>query len=493
MATTTPTKPTKATVRTAPHNGDLPTPDDRAAIGKAARADVPRTAHAAWTAGPGRDPIATLCAQDESRVPELVPIRWGRMLVSPFTFFRGAAALMSDDLATTPASGLRVQACGDAHISNFGVFAAPDRSLVFDLNDFDETLPGPWEWDVKRMAASIEIAGRDRGEKRAQRRKNVGAAVRRYREAMREFAGMTNLEVWYARVDITAMAGQLEHELGRKAARHLRANLRKAEQKSSLRALTKLTEVVDGELRFRSEPPLLVRLEDLVAQEVGAVDPAVRDELIRLIRSYKGITDDRRHLFGTYRLVDIARKVVGVGSVGTRAWVILLLGRDESDPLFLQVKEAQASVLEPHVGRSRYRQHGQRVVEGQRLMQAASDMFLGWLRVTGLDGVERDFYVRQLWDGKVSADLEAMRPERPRRYAEALRLDAGPRARALGRPGRDRPTWAREGLRRRDRRVRRALRRRERARPRRSCRRPPTTAGSRSRRGVEARVEGVDR
>ncbi len=418
MATTTPTKPAKATGRTTPHDGTPPTLTDRAALGKTARAEVPRSTHAQWMAGDDRDPQGILCGQDATRVPELVPIRWGRMLASPFTFYRGAAALMAADLATTPASGLRVQACGDAHISNFGVFAAPDRSLVFDVNDFDETAPGPWEWDVKRMAASIEIAGRDRGEKRAQRRKAVATAVRRYREAIRAFAGMTNLQVWYARLDISAMAAELEREMGRKARATFDANLRKAEQKSSLRALTKLTDVVDGQLRFRSEPPLLVRLEDLVRREGG--NAGTWEDVVKLIEGYKGIADDRRHLFHTYRVVDMARKVVGVGSVGTRAWVILLLGRDESDPLVLQAKEATTSVLEPYAGRSRYRQHGQRVVEGQRLMQTASDMFLGWQRVaSGLDGRERDFYVRQLWDGKGSADLAAIGAPQFGRYVEA--------------------------------------------------------------------------
>jgi uncharacterized protein (DUF2252 family) len=413
MATTTPLQQTAPT----PPDDDHLTPADRATLGKVARADVPRTSHAAWTAGPERDPMGILCAQDGSRVPELVPIRWGRMLVSPFTFYRGAAALMAADLAGTPASGLRVQACGDAHISNFGAFAAPDRSLVFDLNDFDETAPGPFEWDVKRMAASIEIAGRDRGEKRSARRKAVAASVRRYREAMRAFAGMTNLQVWYARLDIAAMAAELERGTDRKLRSNFDAALRKAEGKTSVRALTKLTEVVDGKLRFRSTPPLLVRLQDLL--ERNHADPGAEQEVVRLIRGYKGIANDRRHLFDSYRVVDIAHKVVGVGSVGTRAWVILLLGRDESDPLVLQAKEAGPSVLEPFAGRSRYRNHGQRVVEGQRLMQAASDMFLGWQRVTGLDGRERDFYIRQLWDGKGAADLSLMRPEGFSRYVGA--------------------------------------------------------------------------
>ena len=254
-------------VRTVPRHGADLTPAERAELGKAARRAAPRSAHGSWSPPPGRDPVAVLQAQDATRVQELVPIRWGRMLVSPFTFYRGAAALMAADLATTPDSGLRVQVCGDAHISNFGTFAAPDRSLVFDLNDFDETLPGPWEWDVKRMAASIEIAGRDLGEKRARRRELVGAAVRHYRETMREFAGRTNLEVWYARLDVASLAAEVERRFGRRDREAFSATRRKAEAKSSLRALTKLTDVVDGELRFRSMPPLLVPLSELVGRE----------------------------------------------------------------------------------------------------------------------------------------------------------------------------------------------------------------------------------
>jgi uncharacterized protein (DUF2252 family) len=391
-------------------------PAKHAELGKAARRAVPRSAHGSWSPPPGRDPIGVLQAQDATRVQELVPIRWGRMLVSPFTFYRGAAALMAADLASTPDSGLRVQLCGDAHISNFGVFAAPDRSLVFDLNDFDETLPGPWEWDVKRMAASIEIAGRDRGEKRAVRQAIVRGAVSRYRDAMREFAGRTNLEVWYARLDIANLAGEAERRLARRDREEFAAARRKAQAKSSLRALTKLTEVADGKLRFRSVPPLLVPLGELLRE--GDIAPEVEQHVLGVVRGYKGLTRDRRHLFEGYRVVDMARKVVGVGSVGTRAWAILLLGRDTSDPLVLQAKEAQASVLEPFAGASRFRQHGERVVEGQRLMQAASDIFLGWHRVTAPDGVARDFYVRQLWDGKGSSELDAISTERFAGYAE---------------------------------------------------------------------------
>jgi uncharacterized protein (DUF2252 family) len=385
-------------------------------MGKATRREVPRSAHAAWTPPAGRDPVAILQAQDGSRIPELVPVRWGRMLASPFAFYRGAAALMAADVAASPSTGLRAQLCGDAHISNFGTFAAPDRALVFDLNDFDETLPGPWEWDVKRLATSIEIALRDRGEKRSTRRATVTRGVRRYREAMRDFAGRTNLDVWYARLDVARILARFEREMTRKDRAVVTKAIGKAKAKDSTRALTKLTHEVDGEPRFLSLPPLLVPLDELMRE--GEVAPAVAEHVRRLVRGYRGLARDRRHLFESYRVVDMARKVVGVGSVGMRAWVILLLGRDASDPLVLQAKEAQESVLEPHAGKSRFRQHGERVVEGQRLMQATSDIFLGWHRVTAPDGVERDFYVRQLWDGKGSADLATISAERLAVHAE---------------------------------------------------------------------------
>ena len=382
---------------------------DAHARGRSARAHTPRSSHADWLPAPDRrDPVDVLHEQDETRVPELVPVRYGRMLVSPFTFYRGAAALMAQDLAHTPASGIEVQLCGDAHLSNFGVFHAPDRRLLFDLNDFDETHAGPWEWDVKRLAASMEIAARDRGFKRRERRAIVLATVQRYREAMRSFATMTNLDVWYARMDVEqhfdelaagADAGQV------KAARRVTA---KARQKSSVRALAKLTETVDGRTRFISMPPVLVPIAELLpAGDVRDVET----EMLALIARYKKtLSPDRRRLMSSYRFVDLARKVVGVGSVGTRAWVILLEGRDGADPLVLQAKEAGRSVLERHLARSRYRNMGERVVQGQRFMQAASDIFLGWDRVTGIDGVNRDFYVRQLWDGKGSAEVETMKP-----------------------------------------------------------------------------------
>ncbi len=384
-----------------------PSVAERAALGKAQRKDTPRSAHASWeAANDGRDVVAILTGQDATRVPELVPIRHGRMLVSPFTFYRGAAAIMAADLAGTPDTGLRVQACGDAHLSNFGGFAAPDRRLVFDVNDFDETTPGPWEWDVKRLAASIEVAGRDLGLGRGVRRAIVAASVREYREAMRRFAGMTNLGVWYARLDIESLFERLAGSVGGAQRKAAQRNLAKAKLKDSRRAIAKLTERVDGRLRFVSDAPLIVPIEDL-AGALGGQE--IEDQIRKLLRSYqRSVAADRRHLLETYRYVHMARKVVGVGSVGTRAWVVLLEGRDEQDPLVLQAKEAQASVLEPYVGRGRHRNHGERVVAGQRLMQASGDIFLGWDRVTGLDGESRDFYVRQLWDGKGSADVDTM-------------------------------------------------------------------------------------
>ncbi|MDO8214203.1 DUF2252 domain-containing protein [Conexibacter sp. CPCC 206217] len=391
----------------APTRRERLTARESAERGKAARAVVPRSSHGEWAPAPDRaDPVAQLSAQAADRLQELVPIRHGRMLASPFAFYRGAATVMAADLAATPDSGFTVQACGDAHISNFGGFAAPDRRQVFDINDFDETLPGPWEWDVKRMAASAEIAGRERGLSADARTDVVEAAVREYRVAMREFAAEGNLAVWYARMDLDQLRARYGTDIAGKDVATLRRAAVKARRKDSARALTKLTHVVDGRLRFLSEPPLLVPIEELVsAQE--AVHTA--EWMNGLIASYsQSLRPDHAHLLAGYRYVHLARKVVGVGSVGTRAWVTLLEGSDGADPLVLQAKEADASVLEPHVGASEYEERGRRVVEGQRLMQAASDIFLGWDRATGLDGATRDFYVRQLWDWKLSGDVERM-------------------------------------------------------------------------------------
>jgi uncharacterized protein (DUF2252 family) len=383
---------------------------ESAAAGKAAREKVPRSSHGEWEPAKGRkDPVKVLESQAKSRVPELVPIRYGRMLASPFTFFRGAAALMAMDLAKTPESGLRVQACGDAHLSNFGVFAAPDRRLVVDVNDFDETLPGPWEWDLKRLAASFEIAGRDREFTQKQTRAAVLSAARHYREAMRGFAAMGNLAVWYARLDVDAVLAEVAQVADRKQMKAMEKNVAKAHKKNSLKAFDRLVHEVDGEPRIISDPPLLVPARELVSDDQRhELEGRVQEMLGRYRESLKG---DRRHLFDSYRFVDMARKVVGVGSVGTRAWVVLMMGRDGQDPLFLQAKEAEASVLEPYAGASEFGNHGERVVEGQWLMQASSDILLGWLPAFGMDDKTRDFYVRQLWDGKRSVDIETLPPE----------------------------------------------------------------------------------
>jgi uncharacterized protein (DUF2252 family) len=389
---------------------------ERAAAGKAARSRAPRSAIGEWEpAGDRADPVAILEGQARDRVPELLPIRYGRMAVSPFTFFRGAAAVMAADLAPAPTSGLTVQACGDAHLSNFGAFAAPDRSLVFDLNDFDETLPAPWEWDVQRLVASFEIAARGSGFKSKERRASVVAAAREYREAMRRFAAMRNLEVWYARLDVERIMSEIR-SLGAKTVKRAEKGIAKARAKDSLRALNRLTEGAGDELRIVSRPPLIVPVEELLpdAGQRQEVEDRIRSVLERYAESLKG---DRRRLLAEYRFRHLAHKVVGVGSVGTRSWILLMTGRDDADPLFLQAKEASHSVLEPYAGNSRFRNHGRRVVEGQWLMQAASDSFLGWCTTTDDDGMRRDFYVRQLWDGKGSIDVEAMPPSALEGYA----------------------------------------------------------------------------
>jgi uncharacterized protein (DUF2252 family) len=384
---------------------------ERAARGKAARAEVPRRVNGEWEPSPHRpDPVDLLEQQATSRVPELVPIRYGRMLASPFAFFRGGALIMAADLAGTPTSGLRVQLCGDAHLSNFGVFGSPERNLVFDINDFDETAPGPWEWDLKRLAASFAIAGRELGFSDAERRTVVLDAVRSYREAMTKFAGMRNLEVWYANAEVAQAFREFTAGVSPKRVKKAEADIAKSRTKDSMQAFDKLTHLVDGEPRIISDPPLIVPIEELLRSDSDRA--ATQDEVRALIRTYRRTLEtDRRHLLETFRFADLARKVVGVGSVGTRAWIALFLGIDEQDPLFLQVKEAQPSVLEQFVGKSEYTNRGQRVVAGQRLMQATSDIFLGWQHTSsGLDGEERDFYVRQLKDWKGSFAVEAAKP-----------------------------------------------------------------------------------
>jgi uncharacterized protein (DUF2252 family) len=396
-------------------------PSERVARGKAAREETPRAAHAAFDISSDRDPVAIVDADTPSRVPELVPIRYGRMLVSPFTFYRGAASLMAHDLAATPRAGLKAQLCGDAHLSNFGGFASPSRELVFDINDFDETLPGPFEWDVKRLAASFEIAGRDRGFDDGVRRATVLTVVRAYRESMQAFAAMTNLGVWYSRLDLSEMLANLRKLNAKKQAKAMELGVAKARTKDSMKAFAKLTHEVDGERRIISDPPLIVPIAEL-AESMGLARDEVTADVLELYRGYRRtLQPDRRALLESFRYVDLARKVVGVGSVGTRCWILLLLGRDDGDPLFLQVKETGPSALEPWLGRSQYRHHGQRVVEGQRLMQAASDIFLGWIRnKEALDGGgPRDFYVRQLWDWKTSVNLETIEPRGLELYAQA--------------------------------------------------------------------------
>jgi uncharacterized protein (DUF2252 family) len=393
------------------------TPEERAARGKAARAEVPRSSHASWGPPPGRpDPVALLEDQAKDRVPELVPIRYGRMLASPFAFYRGAAYLMASDLASTPRSGFIVQACGDAHVSNFGLFASPERELLFDINDFDETTAGPWEWDVKRLAASLAIAGRNNGFADKERAEVVRGAASAYRSAIREFAAMRNLDVWYAHARVQQGLPGLQAMLDKKNLKAAERVVTKARTKDSMEAFSKLTTLVEGEPRIISEPPLIVPIEELLPAGEATRFLGTIHELIRSYR--RTLQGDRKHLLEDFRFVHLARKVVGVGSVGTRAWIVLMLGRDEQDPLFLQAKEAGSSVLEPFVGKSRYANHGQRVVEGQRLMQAASDIFLGWNRLEGIDGVVRDFYIRQLRDWKGSWAPEAMVPQVMKLYGQ---------------------------------------------------------------------------
>jgi uncharacterized protein (DUF2252 family) len=407
------------------------TPDEWAERGRAARDAAPRASHGGWIAPADREsPVDVLKRQARSRLAELIPIRHARMTASPFAFYRGAAAVMAADLATTPTSGLLVQACGDAHLANFGGFAAPDRAMVFDINDFDETLPGPWEWDVKRLVASFEIAARAREFDKRTRRQIVEGTARAYRTAMREYADLGNLALWYTRLDESDVYSLWRDRMPTAALKRFQKNVDKARSKDSLRAFTKLTTVVDGAVRIVSNPPLIVRYDDIVPEDEAK---SMREAMHRWLRGYREtLQPDRRNLVESYELIDFARKVVGVGSVGTRCWIAYLRGRDDGDPLFLQVKEAEASVLEPFVAPSEYKNHGRRVVEGQRLTQASSDIFLGWDRAADPTGSERDFYVRQLWDGKLSAQIELMEPAVLEIYGE---MCASTLARAHARSG----------------------------------------------------------
>jgi uncharacterized protein (DUF2252 family) len=386
------------------------TPEERATNGRRARELVPRSRHGEWELPEDRtDPLDILALQATTRVPDLVPIRYGRMASSPFAFFRGAAAVMAADLAHEVHSHLDVQLCGDAHLVNFGGFASPERDMIFDVNDFDETIPGPFEWDLKRLAASIEVAARGRGFDEPMRRKLVALSASGYREAIREFGRMRNLDVWYLRLDADTLVARWGTEASASIIKGFEARVEKARGKDHLRAVAKLTEEVDGRLRFRADPPLLTPIDQLVeaGREVETIE-----NLVKALERYQiTLSGDRQHLLRRYQFTDLARKVVGVGSVGTRCWVALFIGRDKGDPLVLQVKEAEHSVAEPFLDPSAFANMGQRVVEGQRLVQSASDIFLGWDAVPGADGVTRDFYFRQMWDWKLSPDVDAMVPE----------------------------------------------------------------------------------
>jgi uncharacterized protein (DUF2252 family) len=385
------------------------TPEEHASDGEAARKRVPHEAHAGFDAPSKRDPIALLESQSTGRVQELVPIRYGRMVTSPFAFYRGAALVMAHDLAAGATSGLTTQLCGDAHLSNFGLFASPERRMVFDINDFDETCPGPWEWDVKRLSASFDVACREIDLPGKQRRAVVRNVAKGYRESMAEFAKMRDLDVWYAHTDVADMREQFAQQLRPSGRKKLNATMAKARTKDSMQALNKLTALVDGQRRITSDPPLIIAVRELLPDlERKQFEEWMHD----LIRQYRrSLQSDRRHLIEHFEAVDMARKVVGVGSVGTRCWIILMLGRDDNDPLFLQAKEAPASVLTAVGCKNDYGNEGQRVVAGQRLMQGASDIFLGWQRVSGIDGKERDFYIRQLRDWKGSAEIEGAKLE----------------------------------------------------------------------------------
>jgi len=391
---------------------------ERVAFGKSLRSEYPPEVVADWSPGPSRsDPVAILARQDRSRIPELVTVRHSRMLLSPLAFFRGGAAVMAADVASAPSPGLRAQLCGDAHLMNFGLFETPERTLVFGINDFDETLPGPIEWDIKRLAASVEIAGRDLAFTPAQRRTATLATISAYRRAMLDFAEMRNVDVWYARLPARELRNRLRTLSDKESCREVKRRLKQALQHDHIRAFGKLLEVVDGEPRFLSRPPLLMPVESLL-------DDEQRERYVEVVRDFleqyrSSLAPERRTLMETYRFRDMARKVVGVGSVGTRAWVVLFTGRDRGDPLLLQLKEAQESVLAPYAGGTEYELQGQRVVEGQRLIQAASDHMTGWYQINAWDGLVRDFYVRQLWDGKASIALAGLTPKGLAAYGDS--------------------------------------------------------------------------
>jgi hypothetical protein len=419
---TTATRKTTATPSESDDGFKRLSPEERAAAGKAARAKAPLEAHADFQPKRSRDPVALLLSQAKTRVPDLVPIRHGRMLVSPFTFYRGAALIMAADLTGTPTPGLRTQLCGDAHLSNFGAYASPERRLVFDINDFDETLPGPFEWDVKRLAASFVVAGRENGFSRKQYRKATLAAMESYRTAMRAFAAQPILTVWYAHLEIEQAIADYKATLSARQLKEMKVRIKategamaKARTRDSLQAIGKLSTVVDGKRQIMSNPPLIVRLDDMID-----LDPdEVRSRLGVMIGSYrKTLQSDRRRLLDHFSLIDVAHKVVGVGSVGTRAWILLMESGVEGEALLLQAKQAGPSVLAAYAGESEYRNDGERVVAGQHLMQASSDIFLGWLRARPTGGRYVDYYLRQLRDWKMSAVIEEMIPPGMLFYAQ---------------------------------------------------------------------------
>lgn len=406
-------------------------PTESAALGKAKRQEVPRKVQGVFEPSEQRpDPVALLKEQGTRRIQDLLPLRYERMGVSAFTFYRGAALIMAQDLSTLPTTGIEVQLCGDAHVSNFGLFESPERRLVFDLNDFDETARGPWEWDVKRLVASLEICGRDRGFDEDVTHDIVAEAARAYREAMRSFATMGNMEVFYAHIDVDNLSARFKQEFNPEGTishsdiKTLEKTVRKAKAKDSARAIVKLTEVVDGQTRIISNPPTIVPIRDYPEEAITfakhfGVDN-IPDAVHKILTEYRlTLEPARRHLVEQYRGVDIAHKVVGVGSVGTRAWIVVMEGASPSDPLVLQIKEAQESVIERFCGSAHQREHGKRVVEGQRAIQAASDPLLGWCRLPDVTGGTRDYYVRQLWDGKGSADLNTISPTGLRLLASA--------------------------------------------------------------------------
>ena len=393
------------------------TPEERALTGREACDRLPRARLAEWAPAADRpDPVELLLADEGDRIPELLPLRHERMAASPFAFYRGSAIIFAADAASRPDTGLRAQLCGDAHLANFGGYATPERELVFDLNDFDETCPGPFEWDLSRLAASFEVGGRANGLDQASRALAVQAVATGYCSRMAELGRMGNLELVAARMLVSDAGAEVKATASRDAMRRFRDNVRKTRSRNRMKALAKLTEVVDGELRFLSDPPILVRIHELFEDDLAEL---VRQHVGAALDGYReSLSPDRRALMDRYRLVDVARKVVGVGSVGTRCWVALFVGRDQLDPLFLQVKEAGPSVLEAYAGASRYENHGQRVVEGQRLQQSATDILLGWTRVADREGRSHDYYVRQLWDQKGSAALDQLDADSMRAYAQ---------------------------------------------------------------------------